>query len=170
MKKDFLIIFFIVIAVGVLINGTEFQTVDEYYLTHVDDITEDSQTIFFEISCTNAVGNEHLSQQQIELINNGIILENREFVLRDGDTVFDLLKRICRSEKIQMEFQGADKNIYNSVYVQGINYLYEFDCGEFSGWIFLINGEQVSTSCGKYEPQDGDKISWVYTLDLGRDY
>lgn len=169
-KKDFLIIFFIILGVAVLINGTEFQTDEEYYLTHVDDITAESETIFFEIDCTKALDDEHLSEQQIELLDDGIILENREFVLREGDTVFDLLKRICRSEKIQMEYQGADKNIYNSVYVQGINYLYEFDCGEFSGWIFLVNGEQVSTSCGKYYPADGDTISWVYTLDLGRDY
>lgn len=170
MKKDLLVIFFIVLAVAVLINGTEIQTVEEFYLTHAEDITEGSETIFFEIDCSKAVGYSSLSDEQIDLIDDGNVLKSKEFVLRDGDTVFDLLTRICRYEHIQMEYQGADGNVYKSVYVQGINYLYEFDCGEFSGWIFLVNGEQVDTSCAKFYPKDGDRISWVYTLDLGRDY
>ncbi len=170
MKKDFLVVFAIFIAVVVLINGTEIQTVDEFYLTHADQITEDSQTVFFEIDCTKAIGCSSLNTNQIETLGDGNVLNSKEYVLREGDTVFDLLVRICRFEKIQMEYQGADMNTYKSVYVQGINYLYEFDCGEFSGWIFLVNGEQVDTSCAKFKPKDGDKISWVYTLDLGRDY
>ena len=36
MKKDILAIFAGIIVVIILIMGTDFQSVDEYYLTHVD--------------------------------------------------------------------------------------------------------------------------------------
>ena len=39
MKKDILAILFIILAAVFVINGTEIQSVDEYYLTHIDDIT-----------------------------------------------------------------------------------------------------------------------------------
>lgn len=169
MKKDLLVVFFVVLAVAVLIRGTEFQSVEEYYLTHADEITEDSDTVYFSINCENAVASGRLTDGQLEEIKDGVILSKKEYVLLKDDTVFDVLKRVCRYEKIQMEYQGADKNIYNSVYVQGINYLYEYDCGAMSGWIFLVNGEQTDLSCGKYELSDGDVIEWVYTLDMGRD-
>ena len=44
---------------------------------------------------------------------------------KDGDTVFDVLKKITREKGIQMEVSGASSNIY----VKGIDNLYEFDKG-----------------------------------------
>lgn len=169
MKKDLLVVFFVVLAVAVLIRGTEFQSVEEYYLTHADEITEDSDTVYFSINCENALSSGTLTDSQLEEIKDGKILQKKEYVLLEDETVFDVLKRVCRFEKIHMEYQGADKNIYNSVYVQGINYLYEYDCGELSGWIFLVNGEQTDLSSGKFKLKDGDVVEWVYTLDMGRD-
>ena len=58
---------------------------------------------------------------------------------------------------------------YGSVYVQGINHLYEFSCGELSGWMYMVNGEFPNYGCSKYELKDGDEIVWCYTCDLGRD-
>lgn len=165
MKKDFLIVFFIILLSAVLIMGTEFQSVEEYYLTHADEITEDSDTVYFSIQCKDAVLSGKLTDNQLKELNNGEILKEKEYVLLKDETVFDLLKRVCRFEKIHMEYQGADKNIYNSVYIQGIQYLYEFDCGELSGWTFYVNGSQTDLSCGKYQLKDGDRVEWVYTLD-----
>ena len=39
MKKDLLVLAFIVLLVVVLARGTKIQSVDEYYLTHIDEIT-----------------------------------------------------------------------------------------------------------------------------------
>ena len=101
--------------------------------------------------------------------NDGVILEKTEYVLRNGDTVFDILQRAVRYNKIHMEYQGADKNSYGSVYIQGINYLYEFSCGPLSGWMYMVNGEFPNYGCSMYELKDGDFIEWVYTCDLGHD-
>lgn len=29
---------------------------------------------------------------------------------------------------------------YNSAYIEGIGNLYEFDCGNLSGWMYSVNG------------------------------
>ena len=170
MKKDILIVFAIILALAVFIGGSEFQSVDEYYLVHIDDIKEDSETVFIEISCADILS--HMDKLDPNLNSpeflpaDGVILPLTEYVLRPGDTVFDLLQRTVRYNHIQMEFQGADKNAFGSVYIQGINYIYEFSCGPQSGWVFYVNGEFPDRGCSTYELKDGDKVSWQYSCEL----
>ena len=57
MKKDIVAIFGIILLIAVLINGTEIQSVDEYYLTHIDDITPDSETVTISIRCDTILDN-----------------------------------------------------------------------------------------------------------------
>ena len=100
---------------------------------------------------------------------DGVILPESEYVLRPGDTVFDILHRAVRHNRIQMEFQGADKNIYSSVYIQGIQYLYEFSAGPLSGWMYEVNGVFPNYGVSKYKLKDGDHITFHYTVNLGKD-
>lgn len=173
MKKDLLAVLFLVLIAAVLINGTHFQSVDEYYLTHIDDITSETATVFVSIRCDTLLDNwddlapELRSEEFVPA--DGVILASTEYVLREGDTVFDILDRAVRYNRIQMEYQGADFNVYNSVYIQGIHYLYEFSCGPLSGWMYRVNGVFPSYGCSRYALEDGDVIEWVYTCDLGRD-
>lgn len=173
MKKDILIIFLIVLIGAFLINGTEIQSVHEYYLVHIDDITPESETVTISIRCDTILQNyddlEPNLQSEEFVPSDGIILDSSEYVLRNGDTAFDILSRAVRYNKIQMEYQGADKNSYGSVYIQGINYLYEFSCGPLSGWMYRVNGEYPNYGCSRYVLKDGDVIEWIYTCDLGKD-
>lgn len=171
-KKDLLVILFILFLIAVLIKGTDIQSVDEYYLTHIDDIKEDSETVFLTIVCDSVLDNmDDLDEgiKDMDIIGDGVILERTEYVLRDGDTVYDILERACRYNKIQMEHQGATENSFGSAYIKGINYLYEFSCGELSGWMYKVNGEFPKYGCSKYVLKDGDDIVWVYTCNLGED-
>lgn len=173
MKKDLLALLFVVLVIAVVVNGTHIQSVDEYYLTHIDDITPESETVTISIRCDTILDNYDdldANLQSEEFVPpDGIILSETEYVLRPGDTVFDILDRAVRYNRIQMEYQGANKNNFGSVYIQGINYLYEFSCGTLSGWMYMVNGEFPDYGCSKYELKDGDVIEWVYTCDLGRD-
>ena len=173
MKKDLLALLFVVLVIAVVINGTHIQSVDEYYLNHIDDITPESETVTISIRCDTILDNwDDLSPelQSDEFIPpDGVILDQTEYVLREGDTVFDILDRAVRYNRIQMEYQGADKNSFGSVYIQGIHYLYEFSCGPLSGWMYRVNGEFPNYGCSKYELENGDIIEWLYTCDLGRD-
>ena len=85
-----------------------------------------------------------------------------------GETVFDVLKRICSERNIQIEYSYTP--LYGSYYIEGINHLYEFDCGQQSGWMYKVNGWFPNYGCSSYKLEDGDTIVWCYTCKgLGTD-
>lgn len=173
MKKDFLILGFVVLLAAFLLGGGKIQSAEDYYQTHIEDIREDSEVVTLSIRCDTVLENYDSLKKELQdekyVPADGVILETTKYVLRPGDTAFDLLCRAVRHEKIQMEYQGADKNAYNSVYIQGIHYLYEFSCGELSGWMYRVNGKFPKCGCSSYELKNGDAVEFVYTCDLGRD-
>ena len=172
-KKDIIAVFALILLVALVIKGTNIQSVDEYYLTHIDDIRPYSETVTISIRCDTVLANpddlDPALKQGDYIPSDGVILPPTEYVLRPGDTVFDILDRAVRYNKIQMEYQGSDENSYGSVYIRGINYLYEFSCGPLSGWMYRVDGEYPNYGCSKYELKDGQNIEWIYTCDLGED-
>ena len=78
-------------------------------------------------------------------------------------THLDVYKR--QAQGSPMEFSGSGA----SDYVEGIANLYEFDEGATSGWVYRVNGTLVSKSAGACVLHPGDRIEWIYTLNLGKD-
>ncbi len=101
------------------------------------------------------------------LPKDGVIYKERKVIFYEGETVFDVLNREMKKNRIHMEFEKTP--MYNSNYVEGIGNIYEFDCGELSGWTYSVNGWFPNYGCSRYKLKDGDKIQWRYTCDLGRD-
>lgn len=171
MKKDLFAICIVIFVLILVFSGTKIQSVEDYYLTHLDDITEDSQTVYLSIRCDTILDNwdklDPALRQEKYVPQDGVILQRTEYVLRKGDTVYDVLDRAIRHNQIQMECIYSIN--YASTYVEGINHLYEFSCGELSGWMFMVNGQFPQVGCDRYTLQDGDEIIWCYTCDLGRD-
>lgn len=171
MKKDLFAIVVIVALVALVASGTKVQSVDDYYLTHIDDITEDSQTVTISIRCDTILDNWDKLDDSLKsdkyVPADGVILPTFRVVLRKGDTVYDIFSRVTRYSKIVTDCVYTVN--YSSVYVKGINHLYEFSCGELSGWMYRVNGVFPGYGCSKYALKDGDVIEWVYTCDLGRD-
>lgn len=109
-----------------------------------------------------------LSDGKAELVPaDGVIFPEKTVVFYEGESVFDVLIREMRQNKIHLEF--TDTPVYNSAYIEGIANLYEFDCGERSGWMYKVNGRFPDYGCSRYTVSPGDKIEWVYTCDLGAD-
>ena len=98
---------------------------------------------------------------------DGTILAKSTYKGTTDNTVFDALNTLCRNNDIQLEFSYTP--IYESYYIEGINYLYEFDGGNLSGWMYKVNGWFPNYGCSSYYLSDGDVIEWVYTCDLGKD-
>jgi len=121
------------------------------------------------ITCNTILDNmDKFDQAKLEVLpKDGVIYKTKEVVFYEGESVFDVLLRETRDNKIHMEF--VDTPIYNSNYIEGINNIYEFDCGELSGWMYKVNGRFPNYGCSRYQLKDGDKIEWVYTCDLGED-
>lgn len=97
--------------------------------------------------------------------DKGIILESVEVEVNESDTVFEILQKVTRENKIHMDFKGRG----STSYVEGIDNLYEFDKGPGSGWMYSVNGKFPNKSSGVWPVNFGDVIKWHYTEDLGRD-
>ncbi|MGN0492466.1 MAG: DUF4430 domain-containing protein, partial [Acutalibacteraceae bacterium] len=121
------------------------------------------------IECKTILSNmETIKPEKKSLVpTDGVILSPQKIALKDGDTVFDVLNRITKKNKIHMEFSATPG--YNSKYIEGIGNIYEKDCGELSGWMFSVNGDFAQTGASSITVSDGDTISFVYTCDLGND-
>ena len=125
----------------------------------------------FEIRCDTLANNpDNVENEAIRkyIPADGVILAATEMEFTEGETVFDALKRVTRAKDIQMEFRFD--NLYTGgAYIEGINYLYEFDGGVLSGWMYKVNGQFPNYGCAGYTLQDGDEVVWIYTCDLGAD-
>ncbi len=121
------------------------------------------------ISCGTILDNMELCDpSKADLIpDDGWILEPVTAEFSEGETVFDVLKRACREKEIHLEFTITPA--YNSVYVEGIANIYEFDVGALSGWMYDVNGWFPNYSCSVCGLADGDVVRFVYTCDLGAD-
>lgn len=136
-----------------------------------EDVANDNSvlTCTISISCATILNNmESLADGKAEFVpSDGWILPETTVEFSEGDSVHDVLQAVCKANGIHME--STFTPAYNSAYVEGINQLYEFDCGELSGWMYKVNGWFPNYGCSKYTVADGDTICWVYTCDLGKD-
>ena len=132
-------------------------------------VTDKQMTCTLTITCKTILDNiDDLDPEKIELVpEDGVILAEKTVTFYEGENVFQLLRREAKANKIHMEFEETP--IYNSAYIEGIHNLYEFDCGELSGWMYSVNGWYPNYGCSRYQLKEGDQVEWIYTCDLGRD-
>ena len=130
---------------------------------------EISLTCSFSIECSTILNNlDQLDPEKLEMVpSDGVILATTTVTFYEGESVFDVLQRVCREKGIHLESSWTP--IYNSAYIEGIHNLYEFDCGALSGWMYCVNGWYPNYGCSRYQLQPGDVVQWRYTCDLGND-
>ena len=161
LNKTNIIVLVVLFAVLTGISLTiKIETPNQYY-NETSDNKQNTKTVTISISCKNAIG----KTDNKKIPENGIILDDTEFSISEGDTVFDVLVSATKKNKIQIDYDSSNE----TVYIKGINGLYEFDCGELSGWMYKVNGETPNVGCSGYKLKDGDIIEWVYTANIGKD-
>ena len=128
-----------------------------------------AQTCALTIRCDTILENlDVLNPEKADLVpEDGLLYENPAAEITDGESAFDLLLRETRAAGIHLDFVKTPA--YNTVYVRGIGNLYEFDCGDLSGWTYRINGEFLSVGCSLAVIHPGDTVEFLYTCDLGAD-
>ena len=133
------------------------------------ELTDAVYTSTISISCSAILDHmDDLDPEKMELVPaDGWLLQPMSATFHAGESVFDVLLRVCQEHKIHMEYVNTP--MYNSAYIEGIGNLYEFDCGSLSGWMYNVNGWFPNYGCSRYVLQDNDVICWVYTCDLGKD-
>ena len=127
----------------------------------------DPGTVFIEIRCDEISENmDALTDEGIRdyIPEDGRILKETEVQIIKGETsVFTVLDNICKEKGIQIEYSYIPS--YGSHYVEGINYLYEFSAGKYSGWKFAVDGEEPNYGADSVILKGGEKIVWFYTVD-----
>ncbi len=149
------------------------QAMQDLINNNVNPSPDDTQTknkCTIAIYCSTILDNlSELESGKLEFVpDDGVILAPVSVHFDDGDTVFDVLKQVCDAANIQIEYSWTP--LYDSYYVEGINNLYEFDCGFESGWMYQVNGWFPNYGCSSYHLKDGDVIVWQFTCKgLGAD-
>ncbi len=133
--------------------------------------SEDSAALSCSISirCDTILDNmDLLDPEKTELVpSDGVLLSLSDVTFEEGENAFDLLKQVCQDEGVHLEFSITPG--YGSAYIEGIGNLYEFDCGERSGWLYQVNGQVPDRACSEYLLQADDKVEFLYSCDWGQD-
>lgn len=175
----------VLVIAGILLAGILIATMltaeeesmfgSEYKITAIPDnclVTDENSTNLCTITilCDTILNNaEKLEEAKAPYVpKDGVILPVITVEFATGETVFDVLKRVCEAADLQIEYSWTP--LYDSYYVEGINHLYEFDCGFESGWMYQVNDGFPNYGSSAYEVKPGDKIEWKYTCTgLGTD-
>lgn len=100
-------------------------------------------------------------------INKGFVVSTTKVEMKSGDTAWSILQRMLDSRGISYDYSLSDK--YGSVYVESIAGDGEFDHGSGSGWMYNVNGWYPDYGASKYILNEGDRLQWRYTTNLGSD-
>lgn len=132
-------------------------------------ISDTAYTCTLSVRCDTISNHlDWLDAEKAELVpKDSVIFPATAVTFYEGESVFNVLQREMKKAKIHMEFEHTP--IYNSAYIEGINNLYEFDCGDLSGWMYKVNDWFPNYGCSRYALKDGDSVEWVYTCELGAD-
>ncbi|MDD4715441.1 MAG: DUF4430 domain-containing protein [Oscillospiraceae bacterium] len=128
-----------------------------------------AQTCTLSVTCKTILSNtSRFNPDTLEALPpGGVIFPAAKVTFYPGETVFHILQREMKKAGIPMEFSAVP--IYHSNYIEGIGNIYEFDCGELSGWMYQVNGTFPNYGCSRYLLKEGDVVDLIYTCDLGRD-
>lgn len=172
-KTTLITISVLAILLIVLFLNLNFQKVDDYYSSSSDSKLKDHFSVTMSIDCSVILDNMDSLPDSLKKSNllpvDGIMLPKMSFEVKTNKSVFDLLIKGTKQNKIQMEYSGNPDGGISSVYIKSIGHLYEFSCGPLSGWMFRVNGEFAGNDASGHTLTAGDEVEWIFTCDLGKD-
>ena len=155
-------------------NGQDTGLGSQYHITKIPDnalITQGEDNVCtITIVCDTILDNlDNLEEEKAPYVpKDAVILPKTQVSFTEGDTVFEVLQKVCAAAELQIEYSWTP--MYNSYYIEGINHLYEFDCGNESGWMYKVNEWFPNYGCSAYTLKNGDDIVWCYSCNgLGAD-
>jgi hypothetical protein len=112
---------------------------------------EEKQYCSLTVSCSSLINHKDLLESNYQIPSQGLIY-SQQVQIEEGDSVLSIL----RKSGLRVDASGG--------YVKGIDNLYEFDCGNESGWTYSVNGRKLSVGASQYKVKKNDKIKWMYTV------
>ena len=144
---------------------TEKTKTEEQSQTTIAEDIESVLTCSLSIRCDDVLKNaESLTENKKAVIPaDGIILLKTDVAFTEGESVFDVVLREVKKAQIHFEFEKTP--MYDSAYIKGIGNLYEFDCGDCSGWLYKVNGKKPNYGCSQYILKDNDNVEILYSCN-----
>ena len=161
-KRSILILLAVFAVLCAALWVSDIKTVSQYRGEAQSTGEPSVGTVTVSVDCSAAVSSGHDG-----LPESGFLIEPINIPLINGDTALSVLLRAAASSSVTVESEGTAGAVISTAYVEGIGGLYEFDCGELSGWRYVVNGEYPELSAGEYTLCDGDNICWVYVTQYG---
>ena len=97
---------------------------------------------------------------------SGKILDETEFEVESGKTVYDLIVKATAEKGIKLDAKKTDYGMY----IDGINSVATGSVGQTSGWMFKVNGKDSEVGADAYKLQAGDKVEFFYGCDYNAYY
>lgn len=118
---------------------------------------------FLQVSCKDVWSHADMLKDNMKKVlpADGMIIQG-DFAFDEGDTAFDVLKRACEEKGVLIDYVYTPG--FSTYYIKGIQHLYEFDCGDESGWMYEVNGRNPDVGCSRYKLAAGDRVSFYYTV------
>lgn len=164
MKKN-RALFVILFMIALIFTGCNIQTPEEYYQS--GSTNDSGKAVTVTIRCDTLLSRlEKLDKNLQKVIpQDGVILPTTKVGIEEKDTVYDVLTKAAKANKLVVNFSGTG----DTAYIVGINGIKEFSVNPLSGWKYRVNGEFPGVGCGAYALKDGDVVEILYTCDLGND-
>lgn len=150
--KGYLFALCAALAVYAAITFVNVSSPDKYYKGTAGGNVE----TYITINCSSVAGEKDFIPQ------DGYFLKDAKVMIAEGASAKDQLVLAAKENTLQLEFDGTG-------YVSGMGNLYEFDFGELSGWVFRVNGETPGRGSYDVALEPGDRVEWIYSLELGKD-
>ncbi|MBE6636756.1 MAG: DUF4430 domain-containing protein [Ruminococcaceae bacterium] len=155
-KNIFTVLLLTVIAVAILLFS-DIQRPEDYYGTSIPK-ENPIGSVTISIRCDAILGLAGTSH----LPEDGILLPEAEFLIEEGDSVYDILIEAAKQYRIPLDNSGTEA----APYFVGIGQVYANAFGQSSGWQYRVNGQSPAMGCASFELSDGDTIVWFYTLSF----
>ncbi len=128
--------------------------------------TDEKNVCTLSVRCDAVLDNmDKLPKEKVGIVpKDGVIYSEKKVAFSEGESAFDVLYREMRAAKIHFEFVKTP--MYDSMYIEGIGNLYEFDCGDYSGWLYRVNGVKMNVGSSQYQVKKGDVITFSYTCNF----
>ncbi len=142
----------------------EFKTTLDLDKTYNCQVKVDDKIATIEIVMKNTSNPEEPKDEKVDLYikgYKGVILDEKNIIISNNETVLNLTTRILSSKGIEYE------NING--YIASIDNQSQLDRGEGSGWMYSVNGIYPNVGAGLVSLKNGDSIKWLYTENLGQD-
>lgn len=151
-------------------NNRKAETVKNDDSTQKSIIKKNGTYCTFSISCRTVLDNKNTVSDRVyaKIPSDGWIYRPHQISFTEGESVFDVLKRVCSDNDIALDY--SYNAFFNTAYIKGIGSLFEFDCGNQSGWLYFVNSQTPNYGCSNYQLSGGDVVEFRYSCrGLGAD-